>query len=152
MKRFKVVAYVCAVTVGVCVMAGITMAAEKDDAWAGIEGSNKVLMQAFGRQDAAGVANCYTADAQLLPPGAAIVEGLAAIQQFWQAGIDSGATGLVLTTTEVRSWDDEAHEIGTYTMSGDGGQTLDAGKYIVIWKRVEDQWKLHRDIWNSNAP
>jgi hypothetical protein len=29
---------------------------------------------------------------------------------------------------------------------------LDEGKYIVIWKQVEGQWKLHRDILNSSRP
>lgn len=139
------------ILVNIFIVVAVTSAAAKDDARAGIEAANKDFMAAFGRQDAARVANCYTADAQLLPPQAAFVEGTEAIQQFWQSGIDSGAKEFALTTVEVRGWDDEAYEVGTYTMSGGGGETLDAGKYIVIWKRVDGQWKLHRDIWNSNG-
>jgi ketosteroid isomerase-like protein len=29
---------------------------------------------------------------------------------------------------------------------GDGDKVLDSGKYIVVWKRQDGQWKLHRDI------
>jgi len=42
--------------------------------------------------------------------------------------------------------------VGTFTLKGKGGQELDAGKYIVIWKREDGQWKLHRDIFNSSLP
>jgi hypothetical protein len=45
-----------------------------------------------------------------------------------------------------------AHEVGKYTLMGDGDKVLDAGKYIVIWQRQDGQWKLHRDIWNSSQP
>jgi hypothetical protein len=28
---------------------------------------------------------------------------------------------------------------------------IDEGKYVVVWKRVGGQWKLHRDIWTSSV-
>jgi ketosteroid isomerase-like protein len=31
-------------------------------------------------------------------------------------------------------------------------RALDKGKYIVIWKQEDGQWKLHRDIFNSSMP
>lgn len=31
-----------------------------------------------------------------------------------------------------------------------GGQATNAVvKYVVVWKRVDGQWRLHRDIWNT---
>jgi ketosteroid isomerase-like protein len=45
-----------------------------------------------------------------------------------------------------------AHEVGKYTLMGDGDKVLDSGKYVVIWQRQDGQWKLHRDIWNSSQP
>jgi len=32
------------------------------------------------------------------------------------------------------------------------GSTMDEGKYIVIWKREGDGWKLYRDMWSSDSP
>jgi ketosteroid isomerase-like protein len=29
---------------------------------------------------------------------------------------------------------------------------LDEGKYVVIWKRHQGKWKLHRDIWTTSMP
>jgi ketosteroid isomerase-like protein len=37
-------------------------------------------------------------------------------------------------------------------MKVEGGKVVDRGKYIVIWKREQGQWKLHRDIWNTSMP
>lgn len=151
MKAIAVGIGTCLILAGVCILVAETGAAEKDDVRAAIEAANKDFMKAFGRHDATAVAELYTAEAKLLPPQSAFIEGREAIRQFWQSVIDSGATGFTLTTIEVRGWDDEAYEVGTYTMSGNDGGTIDAGKYIVIWSRVNGQWKLHRDIWNSTG-
>ena len=39
-----------------------------------------------------------------------------------------------------------------YELQDGDGQALDAGKFIVVWKREAGQWKLHRDIFNSSMP
>ena len=43
-------------------------------------------------------------------------------------------------------------DIGRYSLMGADGQELDHGKYLVVWKRVGDGWKMHRDIFNSSVP
>jgi hypothetical protein len=40
--------------------------------------------------------------------------------------------------------------LGKYKMNAAGNG--DTGKYIVVWKRQDGVWKLHADIWNSDAP
>ena len=39
---------------------------------------------------------------------------------------------------------------GAFQMTGLEG-VLGNGKYIVIWKRTSDGWKLHRDIVNASS-
>ena len=34
----------------------------------------------------------------------------------------------------------------------DGQSVTDIGKYLVVWKREGGAWRLHIDIWNTNAP
>jgi ketosteroid isomerase-like protein len=63
-----------------------------------------------------------------------------------------GITAVKLETAEVESHGNTTHEVGTYILQGAGGQGLDTGKYVVIWKQEAGQWKLHRDIWNSSRP
>jgi ketosteroid isomerase-like protein len=46
-------------------------------------------------------------------------------------------------------------ETGGYRLAMDGpkGQRIeDGGKYVVVWKKVNDQWKVQYDIFNSDKP
>jgi len=124
----------------------------REDVRSAVEAANKQFMQAVGRGDAGQLANLYTVDAQLLPPGNPIVTGRQAIQGYWQGAFGAGLKSLMLTTAEVQASEGGAYEVGRYAIPGEGGNNADTGKYVVIWKRDDGQWKLHRDIWNSDKP
>ncbi len=113
---------------------------------------NDNLMVTFSRGDAAGLADLYTEDGQVLPPNSDIVKGKQAIQGFWQVNMEMGIKEVKFETVELESHGDTAIEVSRYTLRGEGGQVLDKGKYIVIWKKEKGQWKLHRDIFNSSMP
>jgi ketosteroid isomerase-like protein len=98
------------------------------------------------------VAALYTEDALLLPPGADFISGRQAIQAFWQAVMNSGVRGVQLETVELAHYGQALQEIGRYTLTGAGGQVLDRGKYIVIWRHDGPDWQIHRDIFNSSLP
>ena len=66
--------------------------------------------------------------------------------------MDMGIKSVKLEIVEVEGHGDTAIEVGKYTLQGLGRKPLDTGKYIVIWKQVDGQWKLHRDIFNSSMP
>jgi uncharacterized protein (TIGR02246 family) len=118
---------------------------------AAIAAVNENFMAAFKRGDAAGMVDFYTENGQLLPTGSDFVTGKVAIQAFWQGAMDMGITKtLRLETVEAEGHGDTAIEIGKYTDSGEAGNVMDRGKYVVIWKQEGGQWKLHRDIWNSS--
>ena len=122
-----------------------------DNVRAAIETSNKKFSAGAMKKDAAMIASAYTVDAEAFPPNADIVKGRAAIQKMWQDVLASGVTGIDLTTTEVDSAGDLAYEVGTYAMKAQD-KVIDRGKYCVVWKRVNGQWLLHRDIWSTNMP
>jgi uncharacterized protein (TIGR02246 family) len=117
-----------------------------------ITAGNRSFMAAFARRDAAEMAALYTANGQLLPTNSDVVTGPQAIQAFWQMVMGMGIQEATLETVEAEAHGDTAYEVGRYTLRGEGGQLLDQGKYVVIWKREGGQWKLHRDIWNTNLP
>lgn len=114
--------------------------------------ANKIFMEFNNSGDAAGLAALYTENGQLLPPNGEFVTGRQAIQEFHQGGMDTGIKSLKLETIEVEGMGKTAYEVGKYTLSVNGDRIIDTGKYVVIWKQVEGQWKLHRDIWNSSVP
>jgi uncharacterized protein (TIGR02246 family) len=117
---------------------------------AAIAAVNENFMTAFKRGDAAGLADFYTENGQLLPTGSDFVTGRAAIQAFWQAAMDRGRKTVRLEIVEAEGHEDTAIEIGKYTLRREAGNVMDRGKYVVIWKQEGGQWKLHRDILNSS--
>jgi uncharacterized protein (TIGR02246 family) len=118
---------------------------------AAITAANELWMAAFDKGDAAGIAANYTEDTQVMPPNSEIVRGRAAVQSVFQGFIDAGLK-VKLETVEVEGQGDIAFEVGMADVIGPDGQMLDKGKYIVIWKMVGSEWKMYRDIWNSNMP
>ena len=118
----------------------------------GIAVANAEFMNTFNRGDGAGMGVVYTENGQLLPPNSDIVTGHSAISAFWQGAMDMGIKTAKLETVELEGQGDTAFEVGKYTLSGEGGKVIDSGKFIVIWKREGEKWKLHRDIWNSSMP
>jgi len=117
-----------------------------------IASANENFMTAFSQSDTAALAALYTENGQVLPPNSKFVTGKEAIQTFWQALIDMGIKEVKLEIIEVEGHGNTAIEVSNFTLQGEGGQVFDKGKYIVIWKKVDGQWKLHRDIFNSSMP
>jgi uncharacterized protein (TIGR02246 family) len=121
-----------------------------------IEAANARFEQDFGKGDAAALARMYTENATVLPPDSDMLTGRDAIQAFWQGAIQSGLKNLTLKAVQV----DElgaaaAKEIGRFTLEVPAPQNQMAkieGKYVVVWRKVGNDWKLDADIWNMNAP
>ena len=120
-----------------------------------IEETGKQVADGINGKDAAKIAEQYTENASLFPPGAPRHDGRKSVHDFWQAAIDMGLENVTLTTVEVEEFGDTASEVGTVsgTVPGEDGTPIElAGKYIVIWKKNgEGDWRLHRDIWNFDA-
>lgn len=126
-----------------------------DEIRSAITTGNAKFMAAFQRGDAAGVAACYTSDAELLPPNAPSMTGTESITAFWQGAMSMGVKDAKLETQRIEALGDLAVEVGQYTLQiqPEGADAMtDVGKYIVIWKNDGGTWKLHIDIWNTNTP
>jgi len=96
-------------------------------------------------------ADLYTEDALIMMPGMAAVDGRDGAVIFGERIRSRRPARLVLATQEVEGVGDGAWERGTSEWVQPDGQVVDRGKYIVIWKRTESGWKLHRDIMNSDV-
>lgn len=115
----------------------------------GIPVANRQFMSCFAAGDASGLSGLYTDDAEIMPPGSETIRGEDQICSFWQGVIESGMAKVSLQTTEVDNEGDTAIETGRYTLENADGKEADNGNYLIVWKRIEDRWLIHRDIWNS---
>ena len=118
----------------------------------GILATNGRFMALLAEGNASGLAALYTDDAELYPPHRTSVSGSEAIVGFWQNVIGQGVSAAELTTDEVDDEGDTAIETGRYRLSTGDGAVVDEGKYLIVWKRVDDAWFIHRDIWNTSQP
>ncbi len=110
---------------------------------------------AAGSHDAQAFSSFYASDARLMAPNAPAAVGSQAIQgAASQLLADSTAT-VQFAPAEIRVADsgDIAWEYGTWSMTKTGGETLDNGKFVVVWTRAPDgAWKVAADIFNSDNP
>lgn len=135
---------------GVLLLSGC--AAGKQDVSDEIKKANTSFIDAFNANDAKALSEVYTSNARLFPANSPSVEGREAIKEFWGQVFGMGIARAELNTREAESFGDTAIEEGSYTLYDEQGNTLDDGKYIVIWKKEDGKWHYHKDIWNTNRP
>ena len=112
-----------------------------------VDHGNQFFLKAFAAGDAKAVAELYTRDAKVIAPGAEIAAGRAAIEAHWAGAIASGVKVLRLQTTAVESDGALAVEDGTVLLADKDGKES-TSRYVVVWKREDGRWRLHRDIFN----
>jgi uncharacterized protein (TIGR02246 family) len=116
-----------------------------------IDEANARLIELQKDGDAAGMGRMYTEDAVLLPAGDEKRVGRRDIAAFWAEALGGGVADVQLTTENlVPLADDLVYEIGSYTATPRDAAPV-SGYYLVLWKRVDGDWKLHVDIFNQDG-
>lgn len=144
MKRFR---FAIPLTI-VALAAGAPLAAEDDSAR--IRAGSAVWEDALNAGELDALVALYTEDARVMPPNAAAGQGLDAVRESFGAMIDAGLGG-ELTTVTAATAGDIGHHVGTYEITA-AGAVVDRGKFVEIWRREGDAWKIAADIWNSDMP
>ena len=115
-----------------------------------IEAVNAKWTEFFNNGDFAGVASLYTADATAFPLGSAMMRGRAAIGAMWKSMAEQVADPRFTTLDVKLLGPNAAREIGTFSLKTQGPTPQEVtGKYVVVWEKVGDHWKLAADIWND---
>ena len=115
-----------------------------------VEAVNARWTEFFNKGEFAGVASLYTEDATAFPPGSGMVKGRAAIAAMWK-GMAEQVADPKLTTLDVKPLGPSAaREIGTFSLKTKGPEPKEiSGKYVVVWEKIGNDWKLAADIWND---
>jgi ketosteroid isomerase-like protein len=116
-----------------------------------VDGLKAELVLAFTRGDAALAAALYEPGARLLPPGAPVITGEAAVREFFEKRLATGSVGGELERVRLDEFGDVTIEEGRYGRRS-GDRLLDSGKYLAVFHRQPDgTWRWRTDIWNSDA-
>lgn len=120
-----------------------------------IEKGNIKFGELVRKGDAKALSGLYTSDACLMPVGMKAIKGRKNVEDFWGSVIKGmGLKDAILKTVELLGEGDIVTEMGEYLLKlhSSGKDVEDKGKYVVVWKKTPQGWKLHWDIWTSDLP
>jgi uncharacterized protein (TIGR02246 family) len=115
-----------------------------------IEAMNTKFVELFNKGDFSGLASLYSPDAIAMPPGSSMVHGRAAIEGMWKSMAEQVGDPKLMTVDVKPLGPSAAREIGTFALKTKGPTPQEVnGKYLVVWEKVGNDWKLTTDIWNE---
>ena len=117
-----------------------------------IQEKNSRFTRAHVVGDSVGMVDIFSEDARVLAPNADPVIGRAAIEVLTSEYLKFGITEFREETTALYGNEDMLIDEGTYVMVYGKAGTVDKGKYLNVWRKVDGQWKLYSNMWNANAP
>lgn len=121
-----------------------------DDAKKAIAKANAVHFSLFAKNDGS-ILSLYTEDACLLMPGAPAFCGREGLSKFFDGVYAAGSRdGKIITLDVYGDGEEYVTEEGLTQVFDANGKMLGEGKYIVIWKKTKDGWKMFRDMFNSS--
>lgn len=98
------------------------------------------------------LANAYCKEATILPPGSDIIKGREAIKKRWILPSGVSVPYHKITPIEIKIIDNYAYDIGYYegkTIRKDKSEVSWKGKYLIVWKKEDGDWKIYSDAWNK---
>ena len=128
-----------------------TVSNDDESVKAHIRNSASKFEEEVRRGDSTAMAAHYSSDAIVMPSNSDPVKGND-IVNFWGSVVRMGVKDLKLNITDIYGDGDVYAETGTLELFGADNKSLDKGKYVVVWKKENGNWKMYRDIWNSNLP
>ncbi len=122
---------------------------------AALDSLNKALIAAVAARDTDAVVGMYADDAHVLPANMPLADGHDAIRAMWVGMLSTPGLELSVTksTPIITEAGDMIIDIGGYDMKSTGakGKTMeDVGKYVTIFKKVNGEWKIVVDTFNSD--
>lgn len=121
-----------------------------------IRSTNERWLQLIRAKDAAAIAQLYTEDGAVLPANEKAALGRESIEQWWNSSMQMPDYDLTFETDQlvISKAGDMALDRGTYRFAATppGGAINDSGKYVVVWRKVDGEWKVAADIFNSDGP
>lgn len=94
----------------------------------------------------------YSMDGKIFPAGEDISIGREAIRKRWILPKGMRWVSHKVSPKEIRIIQDYAYDYGNYTtilVNKKGKEIISKGNYIIIWKKIDNDWKIYLDIWNK---
>lgn len=107
--------------------------------------------QAYMNNDLVKLVSFYTDDAKLFPGNSKIISGKLDVMERWKFVETLVNPVHKVTPSEVKIIGNYAYDYGYYEGSSEnkkGEISSFSGKYVIVWRKEGDDWKMYLDIWN----
>lgn len=135
---------------------GLALVANACAASVNVEQEKAALMQrdrdwSAASKDADNFVSFLAPDASLYPHGMPVVTGTDAARKMHAEM--TAAPGFALSWTPTKAEVSRSGEVGytTGTYEAGAGGTVERGKYVTVWKKVDGTWKVAEDAFNADA-
>ncbi|WP_316632437.1 hypothetical protein [uncultured Flavobacterium sp.] len=114
--------------------------------------SNAIYFESFVKNDSSIFINRYAKDACIMAPNSVQMCGPEAAAKFFRAAYDSYGmrNGKFITTAVYGDGVEFVTEEGLWKSFNAKGELFDDGKFLVLWKKTPEGWKMFRDSFSSN--
>ncbi|MEW7280024.1 DUF4440 domain-containing protein [Aquimarina sp. 2201CG1-2-11] len=115
----------------------------------------KAFSKAYLKQDYEALAKSYSTNAKIFPNNTPIIKGYEAIKKRWTGSSGYTPVEHEIFPEEIVVLGDTAHDYGLFkgkNKNDDGTETSYQGKYVIVWKKINNEWKMYLDIWNRIKP
>ncbi len=136
-------------------LSGAAQAADAASESKALHGVVQSWTKAYNAGDAEGIAALYAEDALLMPLHQPAVSGRAAIHAYFTKEVAEAKKGGMVVSTNANpdsgATGDLGWASGTYAVKDKSGRTLEAGKYLSVFKKKDSKWLFLRDTWNTDS-
>lgn len=117
-----------------------------------IEKSNDIYFQAFAKGDSSIFIDRYAKDCWIMPPSAPALCGTDAPLEFFKTAYNKFGlrNGKFITIDIFGDGKEYVTEVGFWQSFDANNVMFDNGKFVVLWKKTTDGWKMFRDSFSSD--
>lgn len=123
-----------------------------EEAKKAIAANNAIYFESFSKNDSSIFINSYATDACIMAPNSPALCGPDAALKFFKRAYDriKLRNGKFITTAVYGDGKEFVTEEGLWQSFDASGKMFDNGKYLVLWKKTPEGWKMFRDSFSSN--
>ncbi|HSP12905.1 MAG TPA: SgcJ/EcaC family oxidoreductase [Salegentibacter sp.] len=115
-----------------------------------IHEKTQMMVQKLNAGDPMGFASYFAEDASMKITGAEPISGREGIAKAHEP-MTENAMELELKSEEFFHHGDYATEMGSYKIFTADGQEADYGNFMTLWKNVDGDWQIFRDVISSSS-
>ena len=123
-----------------------------------IEAKNAKIINWYSEGEIDSVANHFAENSIQFPPNMTPIRGRENFKAAWKQNVQIGQWNFSLVTQDVKLCGDLATELGTYTLDFTANENSpipsmsDKGNYVVLWEKIDGDWKVLWDAPVSEMP